>query len=123
MTRSDGPDVRRRRALLSLDDVEFHALPLGEALEPRHVDRRVMDEHILRTVVRSDETEPLRVVEPLHLASDHRPLLLVLLGRHRGSGPIALPAEPCMAGTFTEPVFPCGTSWSTYWKLRRGVLH
>src|SRR5258706_923879 len=122
MWRSDRPDVRRRRALLALHDVELHALSLGEALEPRHADRRVMDEHVLRAVVRRDEPETLRIVEPLHLAFNHRPLLRVLHERQRSTGTIALPAEPCMTNILLTPDIPCVTSWSTFWKLRRGVL-
>src|SRR2546425_2490290 len=71
MSRSDRTDVGRCRALLPLNDVELHALTLRQALEPRHADRGVMDEDVLRAVVRSDETETLRVIEPLDLASGH----------------------------------------------------
>src|SRR5438874_12225125 len=59
-------DVLRRRTLLSLHDVELDALALGERLEPLRLDRGVVHEAVLLAVLRRDETEPLRVVEPLH---------------------------------------------------------
>src|ERR671937_554339 len=59
-------DVLGGRALLALHDVELHALALGERLEPRALDGRVMHEAVLLAVVARDEAEALRVVEPLH---------------------------------------------------------
>src|SRR5688500_17363519 len=59
-------DVLGRGALLALHHVELHALALGERLEARALDGRVVDEAVLLTVVTRDEAEALRVVEPLH---------------------------------------------------------
>src|SRR3989442_289761 len=84
MSRSNRTDVGRGRALLPLNDVELHALTFREALEPRHADRGVMDEDVFRAVVRSDETEPLRVVEPLDLAPGHRSSPLSQIPMARG---------------------------------------
>src|ERR1051325_420951 len=63
-------DVLRRRTLLSLHDVELDPLALGERLEPLRLDRGVVHEAVLLAVLRRDETEPLRVVEPLHDTGD-----------------------------------------------------
>src|SRR6185312_16472350 len=61
----DGHDVRRLGALLALAAFELDLGTLGERLEAVAGDRRVMDEQILRSVVRRDEAVALRVVEPL----------------------------------------------------------
>src|ERR1019366_2798760 len=61
-------DVLRRRALLALHDVEFDRVTLGERLEAAALDGAVVHEAVLLPVVGRDETEPLRVVEPLHLS-------------------------------------------------------
>src|SRR5436305_14730929 len=61
-------DVRGRRALRTLHDVELDAVALGKALEAGALDRRVVHEAVLATVLRSDEAEALGVVEPLHFA-------------------------------------------------------
>src|ERR1700728_1759279 len=55
------------RPLLPLHDVKLHRVTLGQRLEARPLDRTVMHEAVLLAVVRRDETEPLRIVEPLHL--------------------------------------------------------
>jgi hypothetical protein len=53
-----------RGALLPLNDVELDDVALGQALEALRLDRGVMDEAVLLTTVRRDESEALRVVEP-----------------------------------------------------------
>src|SRR5207237_8934807 len=58
-------DVLRRRALLALYDVKLHAVTLGQALEALGLDRRMMDEAVLLTVLGRDETTALSVVKPL----------------------------------------------------------
>src|ERR1700722_19052219 len=55
------------RPLLPLHNVELHRVTLGQRLEARPLDRAVMHETVLLAVVRRNETEPLRIVEPLHL--------------------------------------------------------
>src|SRR5664279_1313096 len=62
--------VLSRGTLLPLDDIELHRLAFGQRLEAAALDRAVVDEAVLLTVVRGDEAEPLRVVEPLHFACD-----------------------------------------------------
>src|SRR5258708_7046598 len=57
-------DVLRRRALLALHDVELDPLTLGQALEALGLDRRMVDEAVLLTVLGRDEAEALGVVEP-----------------------------------------------------------
>ena len=63
---SDLDDVVGGGALVALDDVVLHAVTLGERLEAAALDRRVVDETVLLTVLRRDEPETLAVVEPLH---------------------------------------------------------
>src|SRR3954469_3794758 len=53
--------VIRRGTLLSLDDVELHALTFGERLVSVALDRGMMDETILFTALACNETEPLAV--------------------------------------------------------------
>src|SRR5256885_2290908 len=57
----DPGDVRRRSALVALDDVELDPLTLGEALESRALDGGVVHEAVLAPVLRRDETEALAV--------------------------------------------------------------
>ena len=52
--------------LLALDDVELNTLTLRQGFEALALDRGVVDEAILLSVLGRDETEALRVVEPLH---------------------------------------------------------
>src|SRR5580765_6478056 len=55
--------------LLPLHDVELDALALGQRLEAAALNRRVMDETILLSILGRDEAKALGVVEPLHFAS------------------------------------------------------
>src|SRR5687768_4677985 len=55
-------------ALLALHDVKLDPLTLGERLEARTNDFRVVDEAIALPILRRNETEALAVVEPLHLS-------------------------------------------------------
>src|ERR1700691_3629418 len=66
-----GTDVRGLQALGALGDVELHLLALLEAAETVRVDRRVVAEHVLASTVLRDESEALRVVEPLHCTGCH----------------------------------------------------
>src|SRR5262249_19106885 len=61
--------VLSRGALLALHDVEFNTLAFAERLESAALDRRVMDEAILLSILRRDKAKALRVVEPLNGAS------------------------------------------------------
>src|SRR6266702_274070 len=63
-------DVLRRRALLTLHDVELDALALGQGLEALRLDRGVMHEAVLFAVLGRDEAEAFRVVEPLYDTGD-----------------------------------------------------
>jgi hypothetical protein len=65
------PDVFRGRSFLTLDDVEFYALALGQALESLHLDPGMVDEDIFRPVLRSNESVTLRIVEPLYFTVCH----------------------------------------------------
>src|SRR5690606_28252369 len=79
-------DVLGRRALLGLDDLELHALPLRERPEALALDGRVVDEAILRAVLRGDEPEALRLVEPLHGTGRTHSRTPVLVSDCRGPG-------------------------------------
>src|SRR5512143_2147863 len=61
-------DVLSGRALLALHDVELDALAFGERLVAVALDRRMMDEAILLTILGRDEAKALRIVEPLYRA-------------------------------------------------------
>src|SRR5260370_20113525 len=63
-------DVLSRWALLTLYDVELDPLAFGERLEALCLDRGVVHEAVLLAILTRDETETLRVVEPLHDPSD-----------------------------------------------------
>src|SRR2546421_357191 len=76
--------VRRLRhvfggwTLLPHHEIELHELALGEAPEAAALDRAVVNEAILVTAVRGDESETLGVVEPFYFARlAHTPLLNV----------------------------------------------
>src|SRR5688572_20670504 len=62
-------DVRCLGSLLSLNDLEFDAIALGQRLEAFGLDRAEVDEDV-RTSFTGDESVTLRVVEPLHCAGD-----------------------------------------------------
>src|SRR5689334_17793533 len=68
--------ILRGRPLLALDQIKLDRVALGERLEPIPLNGAVVDEAVLVTAVRCDETKPLGVIEPLHLSSrTHVPLL------------------------------------------------
>src|SRR5918999_1560234 len=64
-------DVGRRRAFLPLRHVERDLLAVFQRFEARSLDRAVMGKEILAAVIRRDEAEALRVVEPLHGTCRH----------------------------------------------------
>src|SRR5262245_51990103 len=70
-TRSGFADVGRLQAFRAFDNVKFYLVTFGERAKSIHHDRRMMDEHILATLL-GDEPEPLRIVEPLHSTLRHR---------------------------------------------------
>src|SRR4029078_7084066 len=59
-------DVRGGRTLGALGHVERDPLRFREGLVAVHLDRAVVREQILPAVIRRDESEALRVVEPLN---------------------------------------------------------
>src|SRR5207248_5481473 len=61
----DRLDVRGLGALGALDDLELHALALGQRLVAVHLDRREVDEDVLATLA-LDEPVALLIREPLH---------------------------------------------------------
>ena len=63
---SDRVDLFRSRSLGALDHLELDPLALAQGLEPVHFDRGMMHEDILRAIIEADESETLRIVEPLH---------------------------------------------------------
>ncbi|CAI9006465.1 hypothetical protein EMIT0158MI4_60321 [Burkholderia ambifaria] len=60
-------------ALRPLNDLEAHLLAFLQGLEALHVDGREVRKQILTALVGGDETEALRVVEPLNDTSCHFP--------------------------------------------------
>src|SRR4051812_9730382 len=69
--RSDRANVARLQALLACGDGVLHLLAVGEGLEPVAADGAVVDEHVRRAVLRRDEAEALRLVEPFDSALSH----------------------------------------------------
>src|ERR1043166_8734386 len=61
--------VRRLRSFLALHDFELDAIAFGQGLEAGPLNRAEMHEHI-RSALPRNKTVPLRVVEPLHGASE-----------------------------------------------------
>src|SRR5436309_4078771 len=70
-----GGDVRGLKALVALHDFELDALPLGQRAVAVHLDRAVVDEHVIPTLA-LDEAESLLVREPLDGAFSQHFLLL-----------------------------------------------
>ena len=75
--------VLRSRALFPFDNVELHRLSFGQGLETLPLDRRVVDEAVLRSVLGGDEPEALGFVEPLDRTGRTHVLhsVLVMVGR------------------------------------------
>src|SRR6266536_2833218 len=69
--------VLRRGAFLALHDVELDPLTLGQALEALTLNRRMMDEAVLLTVLGGDKAEALRIIEPLDRAGGACHVLLL----------------------------------------------
>src|SRR5262249_32092381 len=63
-------DVRRAGSLGAVHDLETHAVTLVERAESLSPDLRVMHEDV-RPTLTGEETETLRLVEPLHRTFDH----------------------------------------------------
>jgi hypothetical protein len=66
-------DVAGLRALLALDDLEFDVVAFLQAFVAFRTDGTVVNENI-GTVITSDETEPLGIIEPLDLTFNARHL-------------------------------------------------
>src|SRR5689334_6731622 len=69
--RSERTNVLRLRALGTLRDVELDLLVLVEGLVALRLDRGVVDEDVVTTVLLGDEAEALLGVEPLNGALSH----------------------------------------------------
>src|SRR6185312_14800343 len=74
--------VLGRGTLLALHDLELDALAFGESLEAQSTNRGMMNEAILRTILRRDEAEALRVVEPLYSTGRTHSLSFCCFGRN-----------------------------------------
>src|SRR5206468_4047281 len=96
---SDLGDVGGGGALLARDDVVLHAVPLGERLEAVALDRRVVDEAVLRAILRRDESESLAVVEPLHFSGNtHSASSLSWFSPETRKGPTQKPGPSAFTG-------------------------
>jgi len=73
----DLADVGGLETLGAPAHLEFDLVALGQALETRSLNGAEVHEHVL-AVLLGDETEPLRIVEPLHAALSHLYLPLSL---------------------------------------------
>src|SRR5467141_3038668 len=122
-------DVLRRRALLALHDFELDALAFGERLEALRLNCGVMHEAVLFAVFRRDETEPLRVVEPLHGTGDTCHLMKLLFtncSRRRASSPCGAPRTvipaPVSEAINTKDLRRCPRSSIGHWLVRSALL-
>src|SRR5581483_10693272 len=70
---SDGTDVLRLQTAIGLLRCELHLLALLERLEARALDVLVVDEQLVATVIRGDESPTLLGIEKLHGAGRHVP--------------------------------------------------
>src|SRR6185295_15934428 len=93
-------DVRGLESLRSTDDVELQPLAFGQRLEALALDRGVVNEHVLATLL-LDETETLCFVEPLHRSVCHVANSFLLTGASplhhapiRAHGPATLVGPP-----------------------------
>src|SRR5258708_17224329 len=77
--------VGRGRALLPLRHVERDLLALFQRFVARPLDRAVMGEEVLAAVIRRNEPETLRVVEPLYGTCSHVFSFLTLREANRAS--------------------------------------
>ena len=68
---ADRSNVRGLEALRTLDGVELHLLPFRQGAEALPLNCAVMTENVLTPIVLGNETEALRIIEPLHCASCH----------------------------------------------------
>src|SRR5258705_13884667 len=84
----DQADLLRLRALLTLRDLELHALTVFQRLVAFHLDGGEVDENVLPPVNR-DETVALLAVEPLDGALCHG-----ALPHFAGAGSARPPAPP-----------------------------
>src|SRR5262245_5432861 len=73
----DLANVRGLEALRAPAHLELDLVTLGQALETRSLDGAEVHEHVLAALLR-DETEPLRIVEPLHATLCHLYYLFLL---------------------------------------------
>ena len=74
---ADRSNVRGLEALRTLDGVELHFLTFRQGAEAIPLNRGVMTENVLTPIVLGNETEALRIIEPLHCASCHLSLFLL----------------------------------------------
>src|SRR5262244_2809585 len=87
----DLADVGGLEPLRAPAHLELDPITLGQALEARSLNGAEVHEHILATLL-GDETEPLRIVEPLHAALSHlylplsREACASVMPHHHGGG-------------------------------------
>jgi len=74
---ADRSNVRGLQALRTLDGVELHFLPFRQGAVALPLNCSVMTENVVTSVILGDETEALRIIEPLHCASCHLSLFLL----------------------------------------------
>ena len=84
-------DVLRLEPLGALRQVEHHFLTFRQGAEAVHLDGGVMAKDVFTAAVLHDETEALRVVEPLHGTGSHSLLFLKYPSVRTPTGPPALP--------------------------------
>ncbi len=76
-------DVGRARAFLALADIVCHLASFIKCGIAVGLDFREMDEQVLATVIRRDESISLCVIEPFYRTSTHVVLLAAHLGQNQ----------------------------------------
>ena len=74
------------RTFRSLTHIELHCRALSESLETLGLDRAVVDEAILASILRCNESETFLVIEPLHSTLHTYHLLRYVLRASECSG-------------------------------------
>jgi len=122
---SDLSDVLRRRPFLAFHDFELDLLAFFQSLETFTLNLGMMNEAVLRTVVRGNEPETLAVIEPLHLSCCWH--CRTPIGAVIGDGPavtldylnLCMTSRPSCLGLLGRP--PSDSNFSLVGPMKTGV--
>src|SRR5260221_1100414 len=98
----DLADVCCAGSFRAVDDLEPYLVALVEGTETLRPDLRMVDEDVMPTLAR-EETETLRLVEPLHRTFDHEHAASLALSRQPAHLRAHEPKPPTVGGLFRTP--------------------